>query len=190
VPFGLIFTFGRVYGITTLDSVRANTFVSQLKGLAVEKVRTPVVGGHSGPTIVPLFSHVAKEFGITLNQKEVEGLSHRVQYGGDEVVKAKDGGGSATLSMAYAAREFIKPFMACLNGQSGPQTLTCFLYDSSKFAESFGYLAVPVEFSTNAKPTIAGIPEMNQYEKELFTLGLPELKQNIQKGIEFAKKQK
>ena len=31
--------------------------------------------------------------------------SHRmkgVQFGGDEVVKAKDGAGSATLSMAYA----------------------------------------------------------------------------------------
>lgn len=180
----------RVYGITTLDSVRANTFVSQLKGLAVEKVRTPVIGGHSGPTIVPLFSQVAKEFGVSLTKEETEALTHRVQYGGDEVVKAKDGGGSATLSMAYAAREFIRPFMASLNSQSECETLTCFVYDADKFSESYGYFAAPVRFSTNARPTIMDVPEMTEYERDLLTLGMPELKQNVHKGIEFAKRQK
>jgi len=31
-----------------------------------------------------------------------------VQFGGDEVVKAKDGAGSATLSMAYAGFRYVK----------------------------------------------------------------------------------
>ena len=30
-----------------------------------------------------------------------------VQFGGDEVVKAKDGAGSATLSMAYAGYRYV-----------------------------------------------------------------------------------
>lgn len=30
-----------------------------------------------------------------------------VQFGGDEVVKAKDGAGSATLSMAYAGFRYV-----------------------------------------------------------------------------------
>ena len=95
--------------------MRANTFFSQMKGLPVEKVQVPVIGGHSGPTIVPLFSHVASEFGISFQPKEIESLTRRVQYGGDEVVQAKHGGGSATLSMAFAVREFIKPFLETLN---------------------------------------------------------------------------
>ena len=33
---------------------------------------------------------------------EREALTVRIQFGGDEVVKAKAGAGSATLSMAYA----------------------------------------------------------------------------------------
>ena len=36
-----------------------------------------------------------------LLQTELEALTKRIQFGGDEVVKAKAGAGSATLSMAY-----------------------------------------------------------------------------------------
>ena len=36
--------------------------------------------------------------GIDFTQPELEGLTKRIQFGGDEVVKAKDGAGSATLS--------------------------------------------------------------------------------------------
>ena len=32
-----------------------------------------------------------------------------VQFGGDEVVQAKDGAGSATLSMAYAGYRYVSP---------------------------------------------------------------------------------
>jgi malate dehydrogenase len=39
-------------------------------------------------------------------------LVKRIQFGGDEVVKAKDGAGSATLSMAYGSFFFssLAPF--------------------------------------------------------------------------------
>ena len=44
--------------MTTLDVVRANTFVAEAKGLAVQDVDVPVVGGHAGITILPLLSQV------------------------------------------------------------------------------------------------------------------------------------
>ena len=40
-----------------------------------------------------------------------------VQFGGDEVVKAKDGAGSATLSMAYAGAEFANKVIRALKGE-------------------------------------------------------------------------
>ena len=46
----------RVFGVTTLDVVRANTFVAEAKDLDVAHVNVPVIGGHSGETIVPLLS--------------------------------------------------------------------------------------------------------------------------------------
>lgn len=45
-----------VFGITALDTVRANTFVAHVQGLEPECVMVPVVGGHSSETIIPVLS--------------------------------------------------------------------------------------------------------------------------------------
>lgn len=89
----------RIFGVTTLDLLRASTFVAGLAGTKPEKTFVPVVGGHSGPTIVPLLSQVAEGAKIEKEGGEkLAALVKRIQFGGDEVVKAKDGAGSATLS--------------------------------------------------------------------------------------------
>ena len=46
--------------------------------------------------------------GVKLSDADRDALTHRIQFGGDEVVKAKAGGGSATLSMAYAGYLFTE----------------------------------------------------------------------------------
>ena len=48
----------KLMGVTTLDVVRANTFVAEAKGLDLKDVDVPVVGGHAGATILPLLSQV------------------------------------------------------------------------------------------------------------------------------------
>jgi malate dehydrogenase len=42
-----------------------------------------------------------------------------IQFGGDEVVKAKDGAGSATLSMAYAGFRFAEAVLRAAKGEKG-----------------------------------------------------------------------
>jgi malate/lactate dehydrogenase len=81
-----------------------------------------VVGGHSGATIVPLLSQSSYSKAITGDKYEK--LVHRIQYGGDEVVIAKDGAGSATLSMAYAGAKFTNSLLRGLNGEKGVITPT------------------------------------------------------------------
>ena len=52
-----VFDPQRLFGVTTLDVVRAETFVQELTGEKdPAKTVIPVIGGHSGETIVPLFS--------------------------------------------------------------------------------------------------------------------------------------
>jgi hypothetical protein len=46
-------------------------------------------------------------------------LIKRIQFGGDEVVKAKDGAGSATLSMAWAAAKFTDALLRAMQGEKG-----------------------------------------------------------------------
>merc|ERR1711939_905180 len=66
----------KLFGVTTLDVVRAETVI-------------PVIGGHSGETIVPLFSQ--SKPAVKIPDDKLDALVNRVQFGGDEVVKAKDG---------------------------------------------------------------------------------------------------
>lgn len=94
-----VFDPQRLFGVTTLDVVRASTFVAEAAGIDnPATVTVPVVGGHSGVTICPLLSQTTPS--VKLDQQTIEALTNRIQFGGDEVVKAKDGAGSATLSMA------------------------------------------------------------------------------------------
>lgn len=52
-----VFDPKRLFGVTTLDVVRAETFVQEITGEKdPSKTVIPVIGGHSGETIVPLFS--------------------------------------------------------------------------------------------------------------------------------------
>merc|ERR1711972_778256 len=81
------------------------------------KTTVPVIGGHAGTTIVPLLSQA--EPAATFGDEERDALTHRIMFGGDEVVKAKAGAGSATLSMAYAGAQFADRVMAGLAGESG-----------------------------------------------------------------------
>lgn len=109
-----------LFGVTTLDVVRTSTFVSELHsnlGLAPQVV-VPVIGGHSGVTIIPLLSQSSHPL-PNATEEDIKKLTNRIQFGGDEVVKAKDGAGSATLSMAYAGAEFAEKVIRAFKGEKG-----------------------------------------------------------------------
>ncbi|KAL5707990.1 malate dehydrogenase [Ranunculus cassubicifolius] len=91
----------KLFGVTTLDVVRAKTFYAGKANVNVADVNVPVIGGHAGITILPLFSQ-ATPSGSNLSDEQITALTKRTQDGGTEVVEAKAGKGSATLSMASA----------------------------------------------------------------------------------------
>ncbi len=103
----------RLFGITTLDIIRSNTFVAEAKGVNPEDVEVPVIGGHSGVTILPLLS----QSGFDFTDEEIASMTTRIQNAGTEVVEAKAGGGSATLSMGQAAARFGLSLVRALNGE-------------------------------------------------------------------------
>merc|ERR1712066_828646 len=109
-----------VCGVTSLDIVRANKFVHQVTGVPLETIDVPVVGGHAGTTILPLFSQVPAA--QTLSAEQITALDKHVQDAGTDVVNAKGGKGSATLSMAYAGAKFGN---AVLCGLAGIETTEC-----------------------------------------------------------------
>merc|ERR1719272_1484638 len=90
----------KIVGVTTLDCARSNKFVHEITGDPIDGINIPVVCGHAGATILPLLSQDAS--GKKVPEDKLEALDKRIQDAGTEVVNAKGGKGSATLSMAYA----------------------------------------------------------------------------------------
>ncbi|KAK5134931.1 hypothetical protein LTR08_006022 [Meristemomyces frigidus] len=181
----------KLFGVTTLDVVRAETFVQSITGEKdPAKTVIPVIGGHSGETIVPLFS-LAKP-AVKIPEDKLDALTNRVQFGGDEVVKAKDGAGSATLSMAYAGYRFAEKVMKAAKGESGIIEPT-FMYmpgvpGGEEIAKETGceYFSVPVELGKDgAQKAHNPIKDISEYEKKLLQACYDGLKGNITKGVEF-----
>ncbi|KAG1473146.1 hypothetical protein G6F56_001125 [Rhizopus delemar] len=171
----------RLYGVTTLDVVRASRFVAEIKNLDPKDVNVTVVGGHSGVTIVPLLSQTGLEF----TKEELDSLTHRIQFGGDEVVQAKNGTGSATLSMAFAGARFANSVLeATVGGKKG--VVEPSFVKSDVFAnEGVEYFSTNIELGPEGVEKINALGEISDYEKELISKAVPELKKNITKGNSF-----
>jgi len=172
----------KLFGVTTLDICRANTFVAEHQGFDVRKTNVTVVGGHAGITILPLLSQIK---GAKFTKEDKEKLTNRIQFGGDEVVAAKAGGGSATLSMAYAGAVFTEKVLRAANGEKGIVECT---YVQSDVAKGLSFFSSPVELGPNGVEKIHGIGTIDAFEQGFYDKMLPELKASIQKGVEFASK--
>lgn len=170
----------KLAGVTTLDVIRANTFVANSMGKDPADVDVTVIGGHAGITILPLFSQVA---GFTPSDEEKEALTVRTQFGGDEVVKAKAGSGSATLSMAYAGYLFTENVLKGLNGDV--QTQCAFVESAVTGAP---YFATPCKFGPTGVEEVLGYGTLTPYEQQWFDKMMPDLKAQIQKGVDFVGK--
>ncbi|KAK2460056.1 hypothetical protein APHAL10511_007933 [Amanita phalloides] len=177
-----VFNPARLFGITTLDVVRAAKFLSSIVGAPPSQTPVTVVGGHSGATIVPLLSQ--SEHGKNVKGEEWEKLVSRIQFGGDEVVKAKDGAGSATLSMAYAGAKFTHALLRGLSGEKGVVTPT--FVKSPLFADQgVDFFSSNVELGPNGVEKIHPLGPLSPEEQKLLEVCLPDLKKNIEKGRQF-----
>jgi malate dehydrogenase len=167
-----------VFGVTTLDTTRAKTFIGQLKGVAPEQVSVTVIGGHSGTTIIPLLS----TSGYTFSEEERAKLVRRIQYGGDEVVEAKAGGGSATLSMAFAAVSFFNDFC---KGLEGKELVKLVAYVRTPGFET-DYFATELSINGQGLSAIHSLPKLDAHDQALYSKAIEPLKAEIKKGVEFA----
>lgn len=195
---------GNVMGVTTLDVVRAETFladylIAQKKNsLSKQYDKTKmykdvtVIGGHSGNTIVPVLK---KKPLISTLASSYDEFVHRVQFGGDEVVKAKDGAGSATLSMALAGYRFAEQVLKSIHRESTPPIPT-YVYlpgiangvkAQAKLSSSVEYFSLPANLLdgrvTSVDDTI--LDSLSPQEKKLVERAVKELGSNIDKGKKF-----
>merc|ERR1711862_218246 len=147
-----------IFGVTTLDVVRSNEFIGSLKGIDPADVNCPVVGGHAGITIMPLISQCTPA--VDFEPDTLKALTERIQDAGTEVVKAKAGAGSATLSMAYAAARFTD---SILQAQAGTE-VTEYAYIKSDVTDST-YFSTKLTLNADGIKENHGLGDLNDYEK-------------------------
>ncbi|VUC35216.1 unnamed protein product [Clonostachys rosea] len=174
----------RLFGVTTLDVVRASTFIAHALGEGADpkSFKVPVIGGHSGATILPLYSQAEPRISIE--------SSTLAEFGGDEIVQSKKGAGSATTCMAYAGFRFVK---ALLQAKSGtPVVEEAYVYlpgipGGKEVVARLGvdYFAVKVELGPNGATKVFDFGSLSDSEEKLLEVALKDLKANIQAGLAF-----
>jgi len=167
----------RLFGITTLDIIRSSTFVAEVNGVNPEDVSVPVIGGHSGITILPLLS----QSGFDFDEASASAMTSRIQNAGTEVVEAKAGGGSATLSMGQAAAKFGLSLVRALNGEEG--VIECTYVEGS--GDMARFFAQPVLLGKNGVEKILGYGDLSVFEEKTLNAALETLRSDIKIGEEF-----
>ncbi len=173
-----VYDKNKLFGVTTLDIIRSNTFVAELKGKQPQHVNVPVIGGHSGVTILPLLSQIE---GVGFTEQEVADLTKRIQNAGTEVVEAKAGGGSATLSMGQAAARLGLSLVNALQGESG--VVECaYVEGDGKYARFF---AQPLLLGKNGIAEHKPIGKLSAFEQNALDSMLDVLHKDIELGEKF-----
>lgn len=174
----------RLFGVTTLDVFRATTFAHPLSPDMTLAV--PVVGGHAGTTIVPLFSMAQVES----DASTMQALVKRTMFGGDEVVQAKAGGGSATLSMAAAGARFAESVGQAMMKDAGVVLEEYAFVENPAAKEAFG----TEFFASGLNLGQKGVESINKTwqradlaEKGYIDAMVGDLKDQISKGQEWAR---
>lgn len=173
-----VYDKNKLFGVTTLDVIRSETFVANLKGLKTTEVHVPVIGGHSGTTILPLLSQVK---GVSFTDEEIASLTTRIQNAGTEVVEAKAGGGSATLSMGQAAARFCLSLVAAMQGEAVIE----YTYVQVDGSDDAAFFAHPVRLGANGVEEILPYGDLSDFEENAKNSMLEGLRGDIKMGVDF-----
>ncbi|KAJ6021420.1 malate dehydrogenase [Penicillium herquei] len=155
-----VFEPTRLFGVTTLDVVRASTFAAHALG------------------------------NVNLSEEVLAGVINRVQFGGDEIVKSKNGAGSATTCMAYAGFRFVQAILTAKNGSSVTEEAFVYLPGISggkEIAAEIGvdFFAVRIELGKLGAVKALPIGKISENESKLLGVAVDDLKKNIATALSF-----
>ncbi len=109
---------------------------------------------------------------------KLDALVNRIQFGGDEVVKAKDGAGSATLSMAMAGARFAESLLKAAQGEKG--VIECTFVDSPLYKDQgVNFFASKVELGPDGVQKIHEVGKLTKHEESLLEACLAGRRSNL-----------
>jgi malate dehydrogenase len=170
----------KLFGVTTLDVIRAETFVANAMKCRRGSLTVPVIGGHSGTTILPLFSQVV---GQHFTHEQLNEMTRHVQNAGTDVVNAKAGAGSATLAMAQAGLRFCLSLVHARQGEPGVVEYA-YVEGDSPHARFF---AQAVRIGAEGIEEVMDYGSLSALENDELEGMLQTLRAEIELGIDYAR---
>lgn len=111
------FSQNKLFGITGIDSLRAQTLYATKFNLNANDCTVHVIGGHSEKTMVPLLSQAMPM--ANLDQALIQELTMKIRTGDEIITDAKKGHGPA-LANAYSVLLFTRAILRALDGKMTP----------------------------------------------------------------------
>ena len=119
--------------------------------------------------------------GCDFNEEETAAMTTRIQNAGTEVVEAKAGGGSATLSMGQAAARFGLSLVRALNGEKN--VIECTYVEGP--GDKARFFAQPVLLGKNGVEKVLSYGNLTAFEAVTLDEALDQLNGDIALGEAF-----
>ena len=116
--------------------------------------------------------------GCKFTEEETAALTTRIQNAGTEVVEAKAGGGSATLSMGYAGARFCLSLVRALNGDDN--VVECTYIEGP--GDKARFFAQPVLLGRNGIAKVLNYGDLTAFEEAQLDGALDTLNCDISSG--------
>ncbi|XP_061705722.1 malate dehydrogenase-like [Cydia pomonella] len=165
----------KLFGITTIDWLRAQTLFGTHHGMAPEDCFVPVICGHSNKTTVPLISQSRP--GTNMTDAEILKFVNELQRY-DEIVSEAKHGKSPTVSVAYSVLLFVRGALAALGGRRAQ--LHAYV-ENNDFGTSYFSGLVQVD-SNGVKEMTRYTNDISQYECQILEEALDQLRKDIAMG--------
>ncbi len=135
--------------------------------------------------MLPLFCCPKATPRISLPADRAKALTARIQDAGTEVVQAKAGAGSATLSMAHAAARFSESCLRALTGEAG---VLEYSFVDSKVVPGLPFFSSRIRLGRNGIEQFLPLGALDASESEGLAAMREDLLSSIKKGVDFARK--
>jgi len=174
----------RLFGLTYLNTLRAQAYLCRETGVLVPEEELPVVGGQSGATIVPLYSHAyervkseSKKMSQKLWQEVVEKTTVHVSEGGAAVTRYDQ---PSSLACAYGCYTFVERAAAVITGKQETLRFTS-MVSSDRFTMC-SFFSAPLLLDKDGVQSMLPLPSLSPYEEEQLDHCLHDLEKNVARG--------
>ncbi|XP_076240109.1 malate dehydrogenase, mitochondrial [Calliopsis andreniformis] len=172
-----VYEYNRLFGVISLDCIRANTFLAEVVGIEPECVTVPIIGGSCPETCIPIFSQ-AKPCN-KLSQQETDRLTKALRFTDVEIARMDKNKETISIAVAFGAARFCMSLCKALRHQSG--VIEC-AYVRSCVVPDVTYFAGPLELGPEGIQKHLGIPPLNDCECRLLKRAVPILRKAISLG--------